>query len=331
MKYHPDHQKEIIMTKKILDNVRMGKTWTSYIASMEGVLRKGGLWNGETYMLMGMTGMAFNFIIHKTVCPSSVTVYDWDTEHFAMTDRIGIFSRCISSMKNFNTQEFIIREAMEEIKESIDNGIPVITWAPTRVLEFGIIRGYDDDEKIFNVVDCMSENPDPLLYDNLGKSEVPILFVQRFLDKVEPDVEKIYRDSLKYGVEQWNKPADPNSDYASGKKAYEYLIGSLKKGDFNEFGLSYNLAVYADSKSQTLNYLKEIARTSRETVISEKILDLYGSISEKFNILAGLIPFKGPDTYEVNKEIMPKVLKLAEECSYLENEAMSGIGKAVSV
>jgi hypothetical protein len=319
------------MSKKLLDNVSMGRTWTSYIGSVEGALKKGNLWNGETYRLMGMTGMAFHFIIHKAACPSSVTVYDWSDDHFSMMDRIGIFSRCTSSMKNFNTYEHIKKNAISEIRQSIDNGIPVVIWAPTSILEFGIIKGYDDDERIFHVMDCMNENPDPLLYENLGKSGVSILFIQRFISKVDVDKETIYRSSLAYGVEQWNKPVDMNSDYASGKKAYINLINTLEKGDYDGFGLSYIFAVYADSKNHICRYLKEINENSKELKIPDKVLDNYNSISDKYKSLCEFIPFKGPGVDDVDKNNIPKIIKLVKECEKLETEAMTGIEKAISV
>ena len=46
------------------------------MGSVDGALRKAGWWDEEMFLLMGMTGMAFHFIIHATAC-SSVTVYDW--------------------------------------------------------------------------------------------------------------------------------------------------------------------------------------------------------------------------------------------------------------
>ena len=83
------------MEKKILDNIDMGMSWTTYIGSVHGVLKGAGLWDDSVEMLMGMTGMAFHFIVHRQTCPSSVTVYDWMSEHFAMMDRIGVYSESI--------------------------------------------------------------------------------------------------------------------------------------------------------------------------------------------------------------------------------------------
>ena len=63
---------------------------TSYIQATYGVLKHTGLWNDEIWKMMGHTGMAFHFIVHKQACPSSVTIYDWTNEHLVMMDRIGV-------------------------------------------------------------------------------------------------------------------------------------------------------------------------------------------------------------------------------------------------
>ena len=55
-----------------IENIKMGMTWTTYIGSVYGVVKAAGLWEGEVWQLMGMSGLAFHFIVHETACPSSV-------------------------------------------------------------------------------------------------------------------------------------------------------------------------------------------------------------------------------------------------------------------
>jgi pyruvate,orthophosphate dikinase len=86
------------MAQKKIENVQIGMTWTSYIGSVDGSLRTAGLWDGEVWKLMGMTGIGFHFIMHTQLCPSSVTVYDWVDDHLMAMDRIGIVSEVYSIM-----------------------------------------------------------------------------------------------------------------------------------------------------------------------------------------------------------------------------------------
>ena len=60
----------------------MGRIGLGYLAAAHGVLEAAGLWQGELYELAGVTGLAFQFIVHETACPSSTTVYDWGQSHY---------------------------------------------------------------------------------------------------------------------------------------------------------------------------------------------------------------------------------------------------------
>lgn len=319
------------MTKKILDNINMGMSLTSYIGSAYGVLKDAGLWEDSVEMLMGMTGMAFHFIVHSQTCPSSVTVYDWVSEHFSMMDRIGVYSEptLVENNGNLNTFDKSREAAIDRIKKSVDNGVGVVVWAPTPILEFGIINGYDDNDEVFFVQDSADKNPDPLLYSNLGKSEVPVLFIQRFFDRVDVDPEKIYRDSLQFGIYQWERESNIPK-YASGRGGYNNLINALGKDDFNPFGLTYLLAVYADSKRNIDSYLKHIIGKTKYLKKLDYASDIYSKIKDKYSELTELAPFKGPGRSEADRKNIKPLLALVKECFRLEEKAMDVIKASVN-
>ena len=354
------------MSQKRLTNIQPGKTWTTYLASVEGALRGAGFWNDETYLLMGMTGMAFHFIVHDKACPSSVTVYNWPEEHFSMMDRIGIHSDIYQVYfdTNLNTFYQTQNDAICRIKESIDREIPVVVWAPTPILEFGLIDGYDDSDRVFFTKSSIEKNPDPLRYENLGRSQVPILFYQIVKEKVIVEPVKIYRESLRYGLSEWNKDFHISSHYASGRNAYGNLIATMDRRDFNGFGLGYLLAVYCDSKASIAKYLEHIMRNAPEFTGIEGACGLYLQISQHFRHICELIPFNIPEkigerdeelpelyksgkisgnpTQSVNEYIslsalqgkvdqanLPEALELIRRCSQLEERAMSMIEQAL--
>ncbi|MTI96576.1 MAG: WYL domain-containing protein [Firmicutes bacterium] len=326
-----NRKEEDILSKQILSDVNMGMTWTMYIGAVEGALRRAGWWSGETYQLMGMTGIGFHFIIHKTVCPSSVTVYDWPNEHFAALDRIGVHSQCSQVYRDprLNTFRQVQAEAIERIKESIDKGVPVVAWAPTGLLEFGLIYGYDDEEQVLFVKDC-DDNADPVKYSNFGISEVPIMFYQTFGGRVEVDPEKTFRDSLEFAVGEWNKEQHTSPDYESGKKGYEALLATLKRGDFNEFGLTYVLAVYADAKENLAKYLRYVEAESVELQGLAEACKKYAELAEKFQAASSLVPFKGPGVADVEQENIPQVIELLAQCLELETRAMQTIEQVLA-
>jgi predicted DNA-binding transcriptional regulator YafY len=311
---------------------KMGMTWNSYIASVDGALRKVEWWQDEIYKLMGMTGMAFHFIVHETACPSSVTVYDWGMEHFTMLDRIGVHSEIVLVFRDprLNTFHMIQEDALAKIKASIARGVPAITWAPTGLLEFGLIDGYDDGDEVLFVQDCLNSDPDPLSYGNLGISEVPYLFVQILKGRVEIDPEKIYRDSLEYGLREWNKEQHSTPGYACGRKAYANLISTLERGDYDPFGLAYNLNVYADSKACIAKYLEYVAARSGELKGLEGTIDLYRQVAANYQEITRLVPFTGPGGQAFDPGKAPAVLALVRQCCDLEERAMAEIEKALA-
>lgn len=321
------------MAEKKLENVQMGYTWTSYIAAVEGALRHAGLWQGETWKLMGMTGIGFHFILHREICPSSVTVYDWTSDHLGAMDRIGIHSQVYSAMDfRMNTFGKIREDAIRLIQQSILKDRPVLVWAPTRLLEFGLITGFDDADGVFFVRDCTGQPCDPLLYSNLGLSEVPMLFYQIFHEKVDVNPDKIFRDSLLYGISEWDKTYHMSPDFASGRMAYDFLIKAMETGRFNDFGLAYVLSVYADSHKCIAQYLRFVEQTSKQFKGLEKAAALFEEITAKYNALTALFPFSGCNGVgcTVDKSHVPEGLSLVRECLVLEERAFDCIKAVVA-
>ncbi len=316
------------MGKRIIPGLELGNSWTSYIGSTYGVLRGAGLWQEEIYRLMGMTGMAFHFVMHKQSCPSSITVYDWMDEHLAMMDRIGVYSDVSFGHTGMNTFGIRQREAIARIKEAIDRGVGVVVWAPTPVLEFGIICGYDDEDRVFHVRHCLPGEPDPLLYDNLGKSEVSILFYQIVHERVSVPPERVHRSALRYGVEQWNQVAQHSADYACGRKGYDALIATLERGDYNPFGLCYNLQVYGDARDSLARYLRDVVAEVPALAIGEAAA-LYAEVAARYGRIRELAPFSGPQASAPIPGATPELLALAKECQGLEDRAIGIIARAL--
>lgn len=320
------------MAAKNLENVKMGYTWTSYISAAEGALRCAGLWEGETWKLMGQTGIGFHFIIHRQVCPSGVTVYDWVSDHLGAMDRIGVHSQVYSFPDiRMNTFEKIREDAIDIIKDSIQKGCPVLVWAPTGLLEFGLITGYDDDDGVFFVMDCTGQPCDPLLYSNLGLSEVPMLFYQIFKGKVAVDPEKTYCDSLMYGLSEWEKTHHISPDYASGREAYHYLLKAMKCEDIDDFGLAYCLSVYADSTDCIAKYLRFVGESSERFKSLGGAASLFEQAAEKYRQLTAIFPFSGCNGTgcTLDRSRLPEGIVLVEECLALKEQAFEIIRAAL--
>jgi hypothetical protein len=311
---------------KELKNIAMGKTWLSYLGSAAGVLEHAGLWKEGLEELAGFSGLAFQFTVHETACPSSTSVYDWLNVHFLAMDRIGVYTDALLAVTQpgLNATASLQDDAAARIRESIDEGRGVVVWAPTPVLEFGIITGYDDEERVFSVLDCTGRNPDPLLYDNLGRAEVPFLYLQRFRAGVKTDREKMYRDGLTAGVRLWrSEPHDRR--YGNGERAYDNLLRTLKAGDFNPFGPSYCLNVYADAKRLLAAFLKRAAAEKALPGLDEAA-GRFERVAALFGEAAAAVPFRGPQGTKVDADKVPLIAKNMKECRTLEKAAMDELG-----
>lgn len=319
--------------KKVLDQAHMTPAWCSYAGSMYSVLQSSGLWKEEFWKLYGLSGMAFQFIVHEDCCPSSVTVYDWVNGHYHAMDRLGVFTTCeeLFYSKYLHTFSMMQKHCVQNIKQSIDKGRVVIVWAPTPCLEFGLIKGYDEENQLLITEAVNDPHPDPLPYDNLGLSEVPILYCQFVLDSSPIDINKAVYQSLRFGLNEWNKENHIQPQYVCGKKAYDYLIQSMENQRLNAFGLSYILAVYQESKQTLHQFLEWVGLSNPSFSGLEEAAMLYQQIADYFKQLTTLWPFQPSLKQEASpqKEIRAKIKELAQKAKERETRAMKVIEKAI--
>lgn len=304
------------MNKRI-ENVTLEPTWTSYIAALGGVLKSCGYYKDNIDSLMGDTGMAWHFIVHNKTCASSVTVYDWCNTHRDMHNRIGIESKivCVMDFAGNIDSDNIQKQSIKEIKESIDRGFCVLTWAPSPILEFGIITGYDDEDEIFYISNVTGSETDPLLFKNLGLSNVPILYYEILIGK--KDIKTNLKSSLDFAAKQWKSEYHVSADYKTGNLGYKTLTNSLNKRTYDLNGLSYIIAVYQNSKKSIVKFLEERI-TSAE---GSKVVENYQKVEAKFSEVKDIIPF--PFTGELSEKKSKRIAELMEDCRILEEESIN--------
>jgi DNA-binding XRE family transcriptional regulator len=313
---------------KTVDNVRMGPCMTSYAAAAYGCLTSAGFFKESLPVFLGMTGLAFRFVVENTACPSSPTIYNWYVEHRQMMDRIGIYSDCFLSSEDScpNTIKLQQAAALAHIRESIDRGIPVLVWGPTPIPEFGIIYGYDDLKREYLVHDVTQQPDLTLPYDILGRSEVPELFYQIFIGKTPTYEAACYKASLKYALGEWNRAYYPNAGYFSARRDYEALISALENGTMLRPPLAYVLRVYMESKLAAAEYMGFISKQRCFTEL-DKAADLYTKAAADFTKAADLLPFGFDD--ETLKAHKAELITLFKSCLACEDEAMHIIGEAL--
>jgi hypothetical protein len=277
--------------------------------------------------------MAFHMVAQADCCPSSVTAYDWIYSHTAMLDRIGVWGE-IRHAARPNTFAQVQAETVLRAKESIDRGIGVIVWSPTAPLEFGILRGYDDADGVFFVGD-VTPHPDPLLYANLGRKQIPWLFCQLVHGRAPVDPVATYLGSLRFGVAEWKREFQEGASdlattrgYASGANAYAFMQDSLRREAENPFGLAYLVFVYSDSKRSLARYTDFLASEAKPLSGLDEVARLYAAVADEWTALEKLVPFRGPAS-TIGRDRRPEITRRLAAARELEGRAVAGIERAL--
>ena len=137
------------MAKKKLD-IEVFSAWNTYAISMMSVLEHCGMWNKEyTFQrFLSITGIASQFCVDENCSALPITDYDWMEEHARFTERIGVRTKKYYAAPGAEEYSVKQKEAIMAIKKSIEDGKACVVWG-IDTGEFGVIYGYDDEDKVF--------------------------------------------------------------------------------------------------------------------------------------------------------------------------------------
>ncbi|WP_018759269.1 hypothetical protein [Paenibacillus terrigena] len=320
---------------------RLSPCWTTYLGAVHGVLSAAQMTDLSFSEMAGMTGMAFQLIVHKHCDVASVTVYDWVGRHRNALDRIGVLSEVYHYEPGARTYEAARIRAVEHIKASIDRGIGVIAWA-IDTGEFGVIYGYDDEDGVFLVdgVDKFNRTlgSDPMMYANIAKkfSPAPFLHYQIPVERVPYDCEQVYRDSLHYYVNEMEKEEHIAPDFQCGFKAYDNWIQSLREASYQDFGLRYLVSVYAESKMCAAEYVRKLSETWTGISGLADIAAKFEEIWEIYRVMSEEVLMQDWNGNQhlgkpVSKTQVQQMIPLLEQARALEVETVGLVRQALSI
>lgn len=213
--------------------------------------------------IVASSGFAFRMWVSPDLCPSATSIWQFDLQK-SCVENGGIHCNYIERLWGQDDVEEKRRlEAIDMIRQSIDNGIPAISW-DIGVCEWGLIIGYDDATKKFATLPITGQE-DEMDYAQLGKREIPILNVLTIAGKAEKSQKEILNDTLKTAKNhllgnEW-------CENSSGLEAYPTLIKHLESEDTElacSWNLEYFLGTYAPLKWYAWKFfekhgLKELA------------------------------------------------------------------------
>lgn len=308
------------MAKKKLD-IEVFSAWNTYAISMMSVLEHCGMWNKEdTFQkFLSVTGIASRFCVDANCSSLPVTDYDWMEDHACFMERIGVRTKKYYAAPGAEEYSAVQEEAVVAIKEGIEAGRACVTWG-IDTGEFGVIYGYDDEDKVFFPKGIGSRNTNtsmPILYSNLGKTFewAPVLYCEIPEALREIDWGQAYEDTLRLYVQGMEAARENGRMY--GLAAYDTMMEAVQKDKLDAFGFKYCIGIFYERKEALLLYLEELQkeRTS-ETLIQlveafRMTVALYRELM--FEILSGGTEGWNTLFEPVDKQCYPEIMKVLGE------------------
>ncbi|WP_144406993.1 hypothetical protein [Paenibacillus sp. IHBB 10380] len=309
----------------ILKDIHMRRESKSFTDAMYAILTAANRFDGPKYMLSGLSGMAFKFSVHQKLLPMSVTAYgQWGIEHKPAIDNLGIYTVFDAGRTRHSSFEIYQKDAVQWMRQSLELGVGGVYWIP----EFGVIHGYDDDDRVFYVQDGWSEESRIVLYDNFGINMTPFWYCQIFGDKVNIGMQDAVLESLRLALYDWETMYKtlPDRCIASGRHAYSFLIRAFEQGDFDRSGAVYIVDSYLSSRSEIKEYMQEVKN------ILPGLDEVYSMYTELVSIVEEELAVSLPSIHGKRQLAEHRLLSLCttfEKALVLEERAM-GLSRIIS-
>lgn len=301
-------------------------------------------------MMMGLTGQAFRITIcHNDVHIAGPTMYPFRDILPRGLQNIGWSCRIVETQnkrdvpgENANLIDSALLttaakekrllqdelpEAMDLIHRSIDRGIPVLSW-DLFIPEFGVIYGYDDEQRILTAMECMQD--DKLPYEHLGRGTLEDLFILALEERTEKELRSMLRDALAMILDHYHGKEAPIDRGERGLRAYGVWVDAFRGGNIEPNGNAYNIAVLQDARRFAAEFLEEISAEwqgddpsdERIRALGTEAAQLYRQMAEQLQELAVLFPFPsgGDPKSIVNRE---RAVSVLQSVKALEEQVVS--------
>ncbi|QOS81213.1 hypothetical protein JNUCC31_10365 [Paenibacillus sp. JNUCC31] len=235
------------------------------------------------HMIAGMTASVFQLVVDRRLTTESISAYNWMAENFVAADFIGITTGQHGGFSFEPTFPLYQKQALLDIKASIDRGVGAIVWHD----QFVICAGYDDGEQVLFICESNGNKVIHLPYDSFGRNSTPYWYYQVLESHKSIDQWEVCKESLIQAVYKWETHDYmlPHHDYACGAAAYAAIADALESGTYETDQAAGVLRYYAKSRQDIASYVGGLGHLSDQMihVIREYVLlsDLYTQIMEK--------------------------------------------------
>lgn len=210
--------------------------------------------------VVGASGAAFRIWVHNELCPSATSVFDWSLLPEGVKNAGWNCDHHSRMWHEEGIAEERQKAAHDAIVRALQEGKVPVCW-DIGVPEWGVITGYDDEERVFSGISVFGE-PTQLKYEQLGRREIPIMSVTIIQGPSNADRRHAAISSLRTAVDhaeqrEWlERPA-----YQDGPAAYEMWAAALERlaagGEQNM--LSYYAGTYLAARYYARRYMDLVA------------------------------------------------------------------------
>lgn len=233
--------------------------------------------------IVATSGFAFRMWVNTDLCVSATSVWDFDQQK-PWVENGGLICDYVGRYwEQDDVEEEKRHEAINRIKDSIDRGIPAISW-DIGIPEWGLITGYQDDTKMFSILaineDSTSSDYVQMPYDQLGKREIPILSVLTIAGSTDKRKEEIFNDTMKLAINHLK--GNEWCENAIGLEAYLQLIKIFDESPeiASSWNSEYFLGTYGALKEYAYKYFEKYG----ESKLAEIYKEVYDAWMEAFHI-----------------------------------------------
>ncbi|WP_026021119.1 hypothetical protein [Paenibacillus senegalensis] len=236
------------------------KDWTKTMTSAAAVIHAAVAYTDKKHYslvdVMGITGHAFRINIDPDhIDVAGPTMFPGGYLVRRNLCNLGFISSLSDTEKPFTPEK--VEKVLALIQQSIDNGIPVISF-DLFIPEFGLIYGYDDEKQLFHAKDVSKEGT--LSYSDFVESR-NMLWVTAISESLPHSKYETLRMALDMIVEhargrEWQHIFE--GKYMIGLAGYDAWISCMQRRKAEPFGNAYNIAVISDAREFAVQFLREL-------------------------------------------------------------------------
>ena len=301
----------------ILENLYWNKSVISNLGCIKGCLDYLGKKHSMAW-IFGASGYAFALNIHNNVLSKSVGVWN-NRRTYQLCQNLGINIEKISGSKWGATFEELQNTAWQKVTSALDEGIPCYGFN-LNIPESYIIYGYDTKGYLYKGIDCLT-GCGPKCWKRLGTSEIGWLELQIVRPGIESPRIEVIKDALQFAVDISNNPEQyAYQDFCAGLEAYDNWMKALKVNRHDPFGMAYNTAAWAESRSYAYQFLMEAQNFVPPGLRSlfEDAISNYREVSLELEKLSGLFPYHDTLSWEMENNNADSE-KIFEGINYLKS------------